>query len=649
MRTLVGTVCLVVGSLAQAQTVEPVPVPTNVIESVKSRLVQIDLIVDEKALAGRALTADDLVVVVGERTIDSFHVDRLCSDTKPAETIPDGAGAVPPRAAPRSSPTLIFFFDHTHLTMMGRDQSIEMARTLIDRLVVNGARAIVYSSASSLRVTVPLTDDRARLIAGVDAMRKDPREWDSYAATEDSRLSQDFCLPSGEPNWSLARTYAREEEGAVRLTKTRLIAALDGVAEVSPPKGLVYFGDMLRQKAGLLYFLVAAGCPQGVGRVHDLDTEEMIPRAAGEIDAMVDSAIARGAHYFTVEAEGLSSAPPGLESTGIELAQDTLGGLAAETGGESFLGAGARADLVASHIASRISCPYILSFPPADLPRDRPLAITVESRLPGVSVKTQGRIVIQSDAALLAARLSTAFIDPASAANGSLHVALIPRGGDGRKWQALAQVRLDADAPHKIGVDLGASVVQGGKVVDHFSKSIGTAGRPRPLIVEHALSVAPGPISVRGVAYDRQRDDVLAATLEGDWANPAKFDAVIAPITVLQTRSAASSKDGKTDAASAIALDANELIDRTRPVALESAVCRGANTKSALVVERRLEGNAHADFAPMTIDPAGEPCIQTVDIVQPADVQGIAVDYRIIVRAGGEVIADQRKSLRFAR
>jgi hypothetical protein len=51
----------------------------------------------------------------------------------------------------------------------------------------------------------------------------------------------------------------------------------------------------------------------------------------------------------------------------------------------------------------------------------------------------------------------------------------------------------------------------------------------------------------------------------------------------------------------------------------------------------------------MTIDPGGEPCIQTVDIVQPADVRGIAVDYRIIVRAGGEVVADQRKPLRFAR
>jgi len=100
--------------------------------------------------------------------------------------------------------------------------------------------------------------------------------------------------------------------------------------------------------------------------------------------------------------------------------------------------------------------------------------------------------------------------------------------------------------------------------------------------------------------------------------------------------------------ADATALDEDEPLDPGQVTALESVVCRGGEVATDLVVERFVEGLPADVFAPMTIEPGGAPCIQTVDVLKPGALTEALTDYRIIVRNGDEILADQRKPLRLA-
>ena len=512
---------------------------------------------------------------------------------------------------------------------MGRARGIEMAGELIDRLVVGGAKASIVSSATSMQMLVSPTDDRARLHAGLDAMRKDPRAFDSYAMTEDFRYDALLREPA-ETAQSMAQSFQREEYWQFRKTKDRLVIAMDALAEATPPKALVYVGDTLRMDAGEWY-LHLVGLPG-----------DMIPASRSEFDQVINAAIARGVHVYTIEAQGLISE----NSERLSAAQDTFVSLAAETGGEAFLGASG-ADRDAKRIGARIGCPYIISFPPADLPRDRPLTVELTSKIPGVRVTAQGRLVILGDSALLTSRIKSAFSDPGAQDDGRLHVGLVPRGLDGKLWRADVLVRLETDTVHKIGVELGATVTQGDALLGQMSTSIATEGKPSPLVLRRGVSFPAGAVKVVAVAHDPQADDVMSRSLESDWPNPKKASAVIAPIAVMQPRAAAFSADDPRSPARGVALDQDETIDPARTVALESVVCRGIDAKGELIIDRRLEGNAHGNYPVMKLA-AGDRCQSTLDVIEATGASGIVVDYRIIVRSGNEILAEQRRPLRFA-
>jgi hypothetical protein len=55
-------------------------------------------------------------LVVGERTIEGFHVDRLCTRAERAEPTEERAGSAPRQGIPAQSPTFIFFFDHMRIS-----------------------------------------------------------------------------------------------------------------------------------------------------------------------------------------------------------------------------------------------------------------------------------------------------------------------------------------------------------------------------------------------------------------------------------------------------------------------------------------------------------------------------------------------------
>jgi hypothetical protein len=655
---------------AAPQVTQP-PKPTGLMETVEKRLVQFDVGVEGDPAAIRAITAKDFVLYVGEHEVTGLIVDRLCSNEPPAIASPeeDHAAETPPPvvatkfARPRA--TFIFFFDQPHLTQIGRLRSLETSRDLINRLVVDGSRASIVSNAKRLQTIVPLTGDRQKLLDGLEKLRNDPTQWDSHSDSEQARaeevvdayrwrkgVSPNDCLPL------LARAYAAEEWQEARRSTERLGITVGALAEMPAPKALVYFGDSLREKAGLHYLHVPP-CKQSP----EVQSAEIVPSAAAEFDAVINEALARGVHFFTIQAEGLvpvgfsvatssgwNTGPGSKERRGWDAerhhqAEDALVGLAAETGGEAFLG-GASRDFIAARIAARTSCALLLSFPPGDLPRDKPLSITLELHVPTVKYQTQGRIVIPSPGSIERARLLAAFANPESSDDGSLRVLLIPRGGDGKTWQASLQLRLRPSGIPDTSVELGASIVRQERVRDQFASSIAARSGARAIVLEKRLDISPGAFSVVAVSRDVNRSDVASNRLDANWPNPAKSTAAIAPIAVLQADPAAMSKDGVVSSSGALARDVDEMLDPSASVTLESVVCRGAKSTGPIVVERWLEDGLPNAFAPMTIAETDDPCVQTVDVVPAGRLRPGVVDYRVVARVGDEIVAQERRALR---
>ncbi len=626
------------------------PKPSTLTETVEKRLVQLDVAVEGDPDAIRAITAKDFVLYVGEREVQGLIVDPLCGGT-PVEAVRASSPTVEssqPTVVPqvtRSRATFIFFFDQPHLTLAGRSLALETTRDLINRLVVEGSRASIVSNAKSLQTIVPLTSDRDTLFAGLERIREDPRQWESYSETERARAQQVRAAYEMSPEPKpcpprLALTYAREEWQEARRSTERLGYTVGSLAELPMPKSLIYFGDSLRQKAGL-HYLGVIPCPEAI----DVQSAEMVPSAAAEFDSVINEALARGVHFFTIQAEGLLPYRPGWDAQRHRHAQDALVTLATETGGEAFLG-GASNKYIADRMSTLTSCRLLLSFPPGDLPRDKPLGVMLELHVPRVKIQAQGRIVVPSPASIEHARLVAAFTDPASADDGSLRALLIPRGGNGKVWKAAVQLRLRPSGLPDNSAELGASIVRRETVIDSFSASIATRNGARPIVLEKSLDVAPGAFAVVAVARDAKRGDVGANRVDADWPSPAKSTAAIVPIAVLQAGPAAMSKDGAFSSSGFLARDSDELLDPAASITLETVVCRGAKTKGAVVVERWLEDGLPNDFGPMTIDEAGDPCVQVVDVVRAGRLRQPVVDYRVTARIGDEIVAQERRALR---
>jgi hypothetical protein len=638
------------------------PKPTTLTESVEKRLVQLDVAVEGDRDAIRAIKAEDFALYVGTHEVTGLIVDPLCDEPsapEPAAEAAPSAATPQPKVAPqvtRPRATFIFFFDQPHLTQAGREFSLATTKDLINRLVVDGGRASIVSNARSLQTIVPMTGDREKLLAGLVRLRGDLRQWDSYATTEVYRADEVVRALTPEMQCLIAKGFAQEEWQEARRSMIRIGYTVGALADLPAPKALVYFGDSLRQKAGLHYLGLppADACPERV-------SAELVPSAAYEFDAVIDEALARGVHFFTIQAEGLTSVG-GSAATGpdwntlidkrrrweterLRHAQDALVGLAAETGGEAFLG-GASNKYITDRIAAVSSCRLLLSFPPGDLPRDKALSVTMELHVPKVKIHAQGRIVIPSQASIEQARLMAAFVDPASSDDGSLRVLLIPRGGDGKVWKVAVQLRLRPSGLPDNSAELGASIVRHDAVVDHFSGSIATRSASRAIVLEKRLDMAPGVFSVVAVARDAKRGDIGATRLEADWPSPAKSAAAIAPIAVLQAAAAAMSKDDIFSATGSLARDVDEPVEPSAGVTLETVVCRGAKTKAPIVVERSVEDGLPNEFVPMTIDPTGDACVQIVDVVRGGRLRPGVVDYRVTARLGDEIVAQERRALR---
>ena len=645
---------------ATGSAVTEQPTPTQLEEKLEKRLVQLDVAVEGDRDVILRLTAKDITVYAGVHEVQGLIVDPLCGDAPaPAPSPTQQEAKTEPSARPRV--TFVFFFDQPHLTLLGRTRSLEMARELITRLVVHGGRASIVSNGKSLETIVPLTDNPERLLEGLERLRNSFTQFEAYADGESAReqqvrdayeMSTRLCKARRCPPW-LALTYASEELRIARASTARLAIAVVGLAEVPAPKALVYFGDTLRQSSGLHYLQVnkclpcnggARACEACQDPWSEVEKATMIPSAASAFDAVINAALARGVHFFTIEAQGLVAYRPGLETKRNRQAQGALGALAAETGGQAFFG-GASTTFIAKRIDELTSCRLLLSFPPGELPLDKAMGVTIVVNVPKVKIRAQGRIVVPGPASIEQSRLLAAFVDPASSDDGSLRALLVPRGGDGKNWKASIQLRLRPTGLSDNSAELGASIVRRDRVTDHFAASIATASGTRPTVLEKTMDIPPGEFSVVAVAFDAKRGDIGSKRLDGDWPNPAKSAAAIAPIAALQAGAAAMSKDGAVSDSGSLARDVDEALDPATGISLVSVVCRGGTTRGPVVVERWLEDGSRDEFAPMTITETGDPCLQTVDALRAGRLRPGTVDYRVVARVGDEIVAQQRRTL----
>jgi hypothetical protein len=122
--------------------------------------------------------------------------------------------------------------------------------------------------------------------------------------------------------------------------------------------------------------------------------------------------------------------------------------------------------------------------------------------------------------------------------------------------------------------------------------------------------------------------------------------AAIAPIAVLQSGQAAMTTDGAVSSSGSLARDVDESVDPSVGVTLQSVVCRGAKTTAPIVVERWIEGGEANEFAPMTIAPTADPCVQTLDVLSAGRLLPGGVDYHVVARIGDEIVAQERRTLR---
>ncbi len=279
---------LALGAFAPSVAQEPperpsAPLPSGLVETVETRLVQLDVSVEGKDDTIYELTSSDFELLVAGREITTFNLDRLCEKRGPerteAEKASEGAPR-PPAAPPVPRATYVFFFDQPHLTFTGRARAMDVARQLVRRLVGGGSRAMVVSNAREVVTVVPLTGDAMELLRGLDGLEKDFRQWDPYAEGEPQRSLD--VLRAGDPGTacSRARAFAREEWWQARRSLHRFATVLGTLVDIQPPKVAFYFADTLRQKSGLHYLYLRRD-------EQEIPRGEMIPEAAFEFDHLL--------------------------------------------------------------------------------------------------------------------------------------------------------------------------------------------------------------------------------------------------------------------------------------------------------------------------------------------------------------------------
>ncbi len=147
------------------------PRKIGLLEKAGAHLVQVDLTVRGPREAASRIQADDVQIKVAGKQIERFQLDSLCeAESRPA--------------------SFLIYFDQRHLTPVGRRRALRTARDMVPRLIVNGNRGMVVSSAEKLRVFANLTSEVEAILEALGEVEVDPEQNDSTAAREDQLVAE---------------------------------------------------------------------------------------------------------------------------------------------------------------------------------------------------------------------------------------------------------------------------------------------------------------------------------------------------------------------------------------------------------------------------------------------------------------------------
>ena len=625
--------------LAQSPTDEPREL--DLIERTGRRLAQLDVTVSGPDDAIATLTAEDFELSVGGKVIDSFIVDRACDLTRTA-VAPTTSGELPQGSAETTQPplpavprpTYLFYFDQHHLTGSGRQNSLDTARTIADLLVRDGARAMIVSAGKTISTIQPLTTERDLVQDALDRLEHDNDQWDIYPYQEESRIEQVLqeLQTDGDVDKAkgTARRFAREERYRTDKALRLFEITIGRLTDLDPPKAVLYFADTMRKNAGahyVSYFPRASGNPDWA--LESIASGGFVANNA--FDRVVEAAAANVVRLYTVQGEGMvapsvslsrgranTAAQPLANSQRRVDAQDSLVGMARETGGQAFLH-GAPGKKIANRIHEDLSCLYLISFDVTGMREDRPLAVTLRSKRDGVKASTRGQIVVASESKRKTTRLLAAFTGIVPDADElSLQAVLIPTGYDKGKYTALVQIRAPSLPLPRTAWDIGASLVTRGRVREDVSGRIEVDRPSVPVIFEAEMTFGPGPFELVMVAHEQTTDQVARADIEGDWPDPDANEVTLGPLALVQPSDGAFLRDGSLRRSGTLGRTAAETIEPGLPAAVIGLVCRDKSRKTrdaGLVVERRLVGASEASFTDITLPNNDVRCIQLRDII----------------------------------
>jgi VWFA-related protein len=679
---IVAVGIVILGAMAMlAADVPEHPRDIGLTERATTRLAQIDVTVSGGREAIEGLAAADFEVRLGDKLIPDVVVDDLCVMPSPARPEPAAETQAPAPPSQKTQPqkmataTYLLYFEMAHLTQSGRQGSIASAREMLPKLLAGGGRAMIVASAAELKTVVPLTSDLAQLDAALAGMIDDQTTFDTYAATEEIRLSDVVheMDRSVQLALALARRYAADERWRQERDLRRVSMVLGRLAELDPPKAVLYFSDTMRQNAGEHYLSFFAGSTL-------TDTNGKPGADAGAIlldastgalplDKVVNEAAGLGIRFYTVEGQGMTGsgspiqarssasnggggnggnqASPVINSQRIRDSQGTMLSLAAETGGRAFLN-GVSPARMASTILGDMSCLYLLSFDPKGFPQDKPLAVSVVVKRPKVKTAVRGRLVIQSESTRMTGRVLSAFATPTaeSLANaGGLHVGLIPIAYDDGIFKARVQVALGGSAIPVTTWDVGASVVSKGVVWQDGSGRIQVGVPNVPVVFEKDMDFAPGDYDLVAVAHEVTTDTLVSKEVHGKWP---KIDAELAslgPIAVSQPRAGGFLRNGLKQTEGPLVLAEDEPLRADVPTAVIALVCRAKDQKRPLKVVRTLIGETATPVGTTELDLSTDRCAQVVDLIPPKMLGAGRYRFVVTVSSDGNELTRGERSL----
>jgi VWFA-related protein len=659
------------------------PHDIGLMERATTRLAQIDVTVSGSKDAIAGLTAADFEVRVNRKVVPNILVDDLClAEARARAAAPPAVSGAP---APASTPaaladapretiaTYILFFDVPHLTQAGRRGAIDAAREMLPKLLAGGHRAMVVANANALKTVVPLTTDVKRLDAALASLVDDQSMFDPFAVTEENRLAEiiheldrgvDYAL-------ALARRYAADERWRQERDLRRLSMVLGRLADVDPPKAVLYFADTMRENAGQHYLSFFSGttladqngrpAPEAAAILADAAT------GALPMDRVINESAALGIRFYTVEGQGMTgtntfiesrSAPStggsgGGRNTSSTLvnsqrtrdAQGTLATLAVETGGRSFIN-GVSPGKMATQILDDMSCLYLLSFDPSGFPQDAPLSVSVVVKRPKVKTTVRGRLVIQSDSARLTGKVLSAFASPGSTgAEASVHVGLIPIDYHDGKFRARVQVAMSGSAVPVTTWDIGASVVSQGIVRQDGSGRIQVTLPNTPVVYEEDMDFSAGDYDLIAVAHEVETDTMASREVHGHWPKLDLELASLGPIAVSQPLPGGFLRNGVSHTQGAVIVGDDGGLRADAPTAVISLVCRAKDQKRPLTVVRTLTGEEETPVGKTQLDLTTTRCAQVVDLIPPKTLGAGRYRFVIAVSSDGHELTRGERSL----